>query len=289
VRPPHSHLAGIDQDKPVPGRPGHFRKSILTRFYDLEPWSFNVHAEPFMVGIFRPDERVWITRWESNTENEDGSRAPNDIHCHAFFSNARLFQDDGQVYTGLFTDGFTPRVELPEGFAIPVERGRRMLFAPMFNNRRPKGRKASMRLTIDYVPDSKKKRAYRPLRAFTISVVIRPDLYWVEAGRIDERTRVVEAPFKGRVHLAGAHLHPFGEYVELIRESSHKVLCTCRMQKADRLQDERLSIYSSGEGFFVQRGERLRVTTVYNNTSDEKIDAMGGMVLMYDPDGEAGS
>ena len=216
------------------------------------------------------------------------ARAPDDIHCHAFFSNTRLFQDDGQLYTGLFTDGFTPVVDIPEGFAIPIEKGKRMLFAPMFNNRRPDGRKARMRLNIDYVPDSEKTRNYRPLRAFTISVVIRPDLYWVEPGKIDERSRVIESPFEGRVHLVGAHLHPYGEYVELIREKTHKVLVTCRMHTADKLEDARLSVYSSTEGFYVVRGEKLRVTTVYDNKTDEKIDAMGGMVLMYDPTGEPG-
>jgi len=282
---PESHVAGFDEDLPVPGQPGSFCKRVLTRGYPLAAGAINRHAEPFRVGPFRRTERVWITGWRSNTENEEGEREPDDIHCHALFSDTPSLQDDMQTFTGLFTDGFTPHMELPEGFGIPVPADHRMIMQPMFNNRRPEARVSRMRLELDYVPDSQAQGSMRALHAWTLRVTER-DWYWVPAGRTDRRTRIVEAPFRGRVHAVGGHLHPYGEYVEIERERTHEVLFTARLRKAGHLEDQRLDTYASSTGFFVRRGEPLRVSAVYVNPTPEKVDAMAGLFLLYDPEGE---
>jgi hypothetical protein len=278
-------LSGIDNNEPIPGRPGFMRKEILTRGYALEPGRVNVHTEPFRVSPFSSDEDVWITNWESNTENEAGVREPDDIHCHATLSASPILADDVEAFRGLFTDGFTPVFGLPEGYALRVRKGERMLFQPMFNNRRPDARTARMRLKIDYVPHSKRPRDYTELRG-TVMRVSLGDLYWVAPGEIDRRTRVIEAAFRGRIYAIGAHLHPYGDFVELERESTGAVIALCKLRPADDLADVRLDIVHLPQGVFVRRGERLRVTAVYNNTSDEKVDAMGGLFVLYDPKGE---
>lgn len=282
---PRSHLAGIDRDAPIEGKPGHYRKTLLTKTYPLRADVVNIMAAPFRIGRFRMGERVWITGWRSNTENADGSRAPDDIHCHTTLSDVAMIQDDGQLFMGAYTDGFTPVFELPEGFAIPVPAGQRLIFQPMFNNRRPEPRKARMRLEIDYVPDSERTRELRSLSAYTIRVSDE-DMYWIEPRAQDTKTRVIEIPFEGRIHAIGGHVHPYGEYIELRRERDHEVLFTARLSKTEKLEDQRLSTYQSTKGFYVRRGELLRITAYYDNITDEKIDAMGGFFVLYDAEGK---
>ncbi len=285
AKTPPSFLAGVDEDAPIPGRPGYFRKHILTRGYKLNAMDINVHTARFRIGIFGSGEPAWITAWESNTEDPEGNREPDDIHCHSQLTDEAVVQDDGQVFTGLFTDGFTPVMRLPEGFGIPVPRGRRMWFAPMFNNRRPTARVSRMRLKIDYLPQALAKKPMRALRSYTLRVAQR-DFYWIKAGKIDTRTRVVEAPFAGRVHSIGGHIHPYGDFVELKRERTNEVLFTAKLRKDGKIEDQRLDTYSSVKGFYVARGEPLRITTVYTNDTDATIDAMGGLFMLYDPEGK---
>lgn len=285
AKAPGNFLAGIDRSEPLPERPGFARKEVLSRGYELKPWDVNIHTEPFRVSPFSRDEDVWVTNWHSNTENEQGEREPDDIHCHAIFSMDPVLQDDVQDFRGLFTDGFSPVFTLPEGFAVRVRRGERMMFQPMFNNRRPEGRIARMRLHADFVPDSKKPREYVELRATILRASLR-DIYWVEGGQFDRRTRVVEAPFQGRIHAVGAHLHPYGLYVELEDELAKSVIATCRLRPAEKPEDARLDILHFPAGIYIKRGQKLRVTTVYENTSATKIDAMGGMYVLYDPLGK---
>ncbi len=282
---PGNFLAGIDEDRAHPDRPHFRRKEILSRGYELKPWDVNIHTEPFRVTPFSREEDVWVTNWRSNTENSAGEREPDDIHCHAIFSMDPVLQDDSQDFRGLFTDGFSPTFTLPEGFAVRVRKDERMMFQPMFNNRRPDSRVARMRLIVDYVPDSKKPREYTELRASVLRVS-KHDLYWVGPGEIDRKVREIGAPFQGRIHAIGAHLHPYGELVEMERISDGKVIASCRMHHARALEDERLEILHFPKGIFVRRGERMRLTTVYNNTSDVKIDAMGGLYVLYDPNGK---
>ena len=284
-RAPGNFLAGIDETHPIPDRPGFYRKEILSRGYQLEPWRVNVHTEPFRVNPFSREEDVWVTNWHSNTENEQGEREPDDIHCHAIFAMDPVLQDDAQDFRGLFTDGFSPAFTLPEGFAVRIRKNERMMFQPMFNNRRPTTRVARMRLLVDYVPDSKRTREYTELRASVLRVSKR-DLYWVEPGQIDRRQREVGAPFQGRIHAIGAHLHPYGELVEMERIRDGHVIASLRMHHAKKLEEERLDILHFPKGLYVRRGEMLRILTVYNNTSDEKIDAMGGLYVLYDPNGK---
>ena len=129
------------------------------------------------------------------------------------------------------------------------------------------------------------------LKSFTLSSA-RPDLYMIpprEPGTEHyhhEMIRHAVAPVTGRIHAMGAHLHPYGKYVELRRERNDEVLFTARMVEAEELENQVLTTYSSTEGVYIRQGERLIITTVYENPLDEEIDAMGGFFILYDPEGE---
>ena len=279
---------GVDKNEDL--GEGTYRKTVLTRHYPLKPDMVGFHAEPFKIKVFDEDQDIYITRWRSNTEMTDGTRAPDDIHCHTTLSDVRMTQSDGQLFEGIYTDGFTPVFDLPKGFAVKVPAGRKLIFQPMFNNRRPSACEARMRLEVDYVTDPDLQKALVPLKAFTLSSS-RPDQYWVpprEAGESFRRhvaSRETVFPDTGRVHAAGGHLHPYGKYVELKRARDGKVLFTAEMKDDVALEHQRLTTYQSVEGFYVRKGERVIVTTVYENPLDEKIDAMGGFFFLYDPDG----
>lgn len=283
-----SWMPGIDKNEAL-GEGPFFRKTVVTRAYDLEPWLVNFHAEPFRVKPFSRTEDVYITRWRSNTEEPDGTRSPDDIHCHTYMADSFPRQVDAWLFTGIYTDGFTPVFELPEGFGIRVPKGQAFKFLPMFNNRRAEQRKARMRLEVDYAPVSALPDM-TSLSAFTVSSA-RPDTYWIQPREPgtefyrDVKAREITMPTGGRVHAIGAHLHPYGRSVELKRVRDDKVMFTAVMIEAAELEHQRLTTYQSKEGFYVRRGERYVVTTIYENTTDEKIDAMGGLFLFYDPDG----
>jgi hypothetical protein len=266
------------------GDGGGRRRVVVTRSYALSPWRVAVHAEPFYIDPLHLEERAWITAWRSNTENEAGEREPDDIHCHATLSDGFIAADTG-AFLGIYTDGFTPEFELPPGFAVPVDAGTRLVFQPMFNNRHPERRMSRMRLEVDYVTEAEGRAlGLRPLQGFAVSVVS-PELYWVEPFETDVKERFFRVPVSGRVHAVGAHLHPYGETVELRRESDKEVLFTARMEHGTSLGENRLSTYCSEEGFYLTAGERCRLTVLYVNESGERVDAMGGVFLFYDPEG----
>jgi hypothetical protein len=143
-----------------------------------------------------------------------------------------------------------------------------------------------MRIRVDYLlEDEAKARNLRPLMGFVVSVV-KPELYWVKPGDTDVRRRSFTMPVTGRVHAAGAHLHPHGRWVDLRREHDGAVLLTTRMDDATDVATQRLSTYASTEGFFVREGDEYTVGAEYANPTDRPIDAMAGLFLFYDPEGK---
>ena len=58
------------------------------------------------------------------------------------------------------------------------------------------------------------------------------------------------------------------------------------MIEAEDLENQVLTTYSSKEGVYIRQGERLIITTVYENPLEEEVDAMGGFFILYDSDGE---
>lgn len=278
-----AHEAGFIRDEVV-AEGGFRRRTVLTDTYLLPANRINVMPEPYRVRPFDVEERVFITAWSSNTEDADGSRAPDDVHCHAVLSDIPVKTDGIRLWSGLCTDGFTPRFVLPEGFAVAVDRGATYILRPMFNNRRPDARLARMRLVIDYVTESQAKGRLRALRGLVVTAQV-PETYSVAPKETDVKSRVFEMPFTGRIHAIGAHLHPYGDSVSLARETDLRLMFTAKMQRAADLGDWKLSTFASQEGFYVTKGEPFRVTGTYINDSDKKTDAMAGLFVFYDPGG----
>jgi hypothetical protein len=263
------------------------RRTVVSALFPLPANRVAIMGEPYRIEPFDTKERVFITAWSSNTEDARGQRLPDDIHCHATLSDAPIRHGESQVWSGVCTDGFTPRFALPKGFGVVVEAGASLLFQPMFNNRRPDSRHARMRIVMDYLTETEAKGSLKPLRGFVVSAVI-PEGYFVPPRSEDRKSRVFRPPFSGRIHAIGGHLHPNGESVRLERESDGRELFTARMNRGPDLADWRLSFYSSEAGMYMSQHEALRVTGHYRNESSERADAMAGLFIFFDPDGRPG-
>jgi hypothetical protein len=42
-----------------------------------------------------------------------------------------------------------------------------------------------------------------------------------------------------------------------------------------------MQVYSSADGYPIRAGETYRITSVYQNPNDEKVDAMAGLFMLY--------
>ena len=93
--------------------------------------------------------------------------------------------------------------------------------------------------------------------------------------------RMVERiPFDTRAHYIFAHLHPFGESLELIDlttgESVFKAIAT---NYSDQVAVEKITHYSSEEGLPILRHHDYEIVAIYNNTTRQEIDSMAVMYL----------
>lgn len=274
---------GVDKDEKVDG--ALHKKTLISRAYAIEGDQINIHTEPFRIKPFSRTKRVFLTGWRTDAVADEGSVMPEDIQCHTILSEEPLYQENENMFRGLCTDGFTPEFLFPKGFGMPVEAGERLTFQPMFNNRHELGCRVRMRLEVDYLVEGPETQGMRGLRVFVVSVAY-PDMYYVPPNQKHVVRREFEAPFTGRVHAIGGHIHPMGDHLELKRVRDQKVMYTATLTKAKAIKDRRLNTYASVEGFFVKEGDTYQMTSVYINTSDEQQDAMGGFFIFYDPEGK---
>jgi hypothetical protein len=87
-------------------------------------------------------------------------------------------------------------------------------------------------------------------------------------------------PFETRAHYIYAHLHPFGESLELIDlTTGESVFKATARNYPERVAVEKISYYASEEGLRIPRRHEYEIVAVYNNTTDHDIDSMAVMYL----------
>ena len=162
---------------------------------------------------FRFAEPVWIIGYR--TEVLDAKSAPprENYLCHTFFGDQRVTQHDDREMLALYSDAFTPEVRLPDGFGFRLAAGEPLHWMPLFNNRQEQPARIRMRSVISVIRDKDRSKAMRPLYS-TLRSVNTPHLFFVKPGR-HEFEKSFEAPFDGRIHFIGTHIHPHGVYLEL--------------------------------------------------------------------------
>ena len=237
------------------------------------------HHLPQAMRDFRFAEAVWIIGYKTEILDSQGRPPREDYLCHTFFGDQRVTQHEDQEIKGIYSDAFTPQVQLPEGFGILLTPDEGLHWMPMFNNRDEQPARVAMNTILVVIRGKDLKRPLTPLYSTLRSVAV-PHLFFVPPGR-HEKTTTFECPFDGRIHFLGTHMHPHGVSIELFNVSRRE-----RVWKGSRTLDAKgrmvgMEVYSSGEGYSVRAGETYRVTAVYDNPTRGPIDAMAGLFMLY--------
>ncbi|MGB5809929.1 MAG: hypothetical protein WBG86_05315 [Polyangiales bacterium] len=114
-------------------------------------------------------------------------------------------------------------------------------------------------------------------------------LHWmVPPGLQKTRKRMKDfLPVDGTVHFAWAHLHNYGVYMRLTDLTTGEVIFQADVKnEPNRDQISRITNYSGDEGFRIYKDHEYEIEALYNNTTDDDVDAMAMMVLYYHPDGD---
>ena len=123
------------------------------------------------------------------------------------------------------------------------------------------------------------RKPLEPLYSTLRSVSI-PHLYFVPPKRHEQQI-TFEAPFNGRIHFVGSHLHPYAESIELFDVSRSCAVWRGQLQPEMHPGENSIETYSSAAGYAVRAGDTFRISSVYNNPTSDKVDAMAAVFLFY--------
>ena len=108
--------------------------------------------------------------------------------------------------------------------------------------------------------------------------------HWVvNPGREVTRTNVTRWLNLNRdttVHYVTVHLHPFAVSLALFDRTEKRTVYKARARNSkDKIGLEHVEIFSSDTGFPVYADHEYEMVSIYDNTSDEPVDAMAVMFL----------
>jgi hypothetical protein len=234
---------------------------------------------------FRFAEDVWILGYKTEIYDDKNQIPGDEIYlCHSFLGSQFVSQDPNQNFKGVFTDSFTRQVRLPEGFAVKMTPTDAIQWMQMFLNRTSQVAEVGMTAELEVIRNKDLKKPLRPVYSTLRSVQV-PHLYYVLPGR-DTRDSTFEMPHNGRIHYMNAHIHPYGESVELYNLTRDEQVWKGTLKTNAPGKFETMDYYSSKDGYPFKAGERFRLTGSYNNTTDEMVDAMAGVFIFYTLDEE---
>lgn len=246
-----------------------------TGFVELEPGSL-AHHVPYAMKDLRFGERVWVIAYRTEVLEKSGRKPRENYLCHTFLADQRVAQRQDDELRGIYSDAFTPEIRLPDGFGIPFSPDDRLHWMPMFNNRTGESVGVVMKVTVTLIREKDLKKPLKPLQASLRSVEV-PHLFFVPPGK-DERQTTFTLPFNGAIHFLGTHIHPYGASIELYNVSRGEPVW---MATRETHPDGPMPIFSSPGGYQVRAGEIYRITSIYQNPTGEKIDAMAGLFMLY--------
>ena len=234
---------------------------------------------PLMEFTFPED--LWLVGYEIGLIDRAGNSASRELQCHTFLGTSMPAHHSHEEVAGIFSDGYTPKVDLPLGFGIFFRAGEKIIWNPMFNNRSPQQAVASMRLTLNIV----RARNLGGLKLKALKTTFRTikdptDLYFVSPGE-DIRETTFNLPFKGKLHVIGTHIHPFGISIELINLTRNESVWKAVGKKDEHGRLVAMPVYSTVEGYSVGPEDRLKIVAVYRNPTQERVDAMAGVFILY--------
>jgi hypothetical protein len=255
-----------------------------TNLIDLKAESL-VQAPEGAVKHFRFGERVWVIGFRTQVFDPSGKPSRENYLCHTFISNQTpderplAHSAHGHQMSAIYSDAFTQEVRLPDGFGLLIEPGEGVNWAPLFNNRQATPAKVRMSITVTLI---REKDVAKPLRRLysTLQSVKVPHLFFVPPGR-HQRQATFDLMFDGRIHFMGTHVHPHAESVDLFSVSRQEKVWKAQRKNSSEGQMVGMDVYSNPQGYPVRFGESYRITSTYNNPTDQDIDAMAGLFIFY--------
>lgn len=261
--------------KPSPRRSEFGAVSMVefsTTLMDVEPGSLALHLPQAMLH-FHFEEPVWVVGYKTFIADKQGKPPRENYLCHTFVGDQRVMQTEDQEVRGLYSDGYTPEVVLPDGYGVLLPAGEPLHWMPMFNNRNEAIVRVKMKVELSIIRQRDIKKPLKQLYGTLRSVAV-PHLYFVQPGN-DQRGADFQFPFNGRIHFMGTHIHPHGAWVQL--EKGRQQIWRGNM-KPDGLSME---VYSSADGYAFKAGETFRVSALYKNPTQAPVDAMAGLYILY--------
>jgi hypothetical protein len=249
-----------------------------TGVVELEPNAL-VQSPAGTMRQFRFSENVWVIGYFTSIQDESGKSPSENYICHTMFSDQRGVQRQDQRMRALYSDGFTRGFRLPEGYGVPFSGLDQIHFMPMFNNRTNRRQRVQMNVEVLVIRERELRKPLQPLYSTLRSVNV-PHLYYVPPSR-HERHITFEVPIEGRIHFIGSHLHPHAESIEVFDVTHGKQIWHGRPVSERSGDKNSMETYSSVVGYPVHSGDVFRLSSVYNNPTANKIDAMAAVFLFY--------
>ncbi len=283
-----------------------------------ESFDFPVDVDPFEVeqasAVLKPGVNGYITAMSVDVVNPDGTQVPISrlmLH-HIVFARLGVQHPGCESITSFDSKTKLPAagepfyaageerqvMALPEGYGYRVTKDDSWYMVWMLMNHRGKKDNAQIRYTITW-EDSAELKPVRPLWMDAVNCQADP-VYDVpgggKAGSIHERTYDLAAPESGRILAGGGHLHGGGKEIAISQpECDNREILTSK--PAWGMPDHpfytvrpilhepgpiSMSGWISSQGFPVQKGQRLRLTSRYDN-SRPHTRVMGIAVLYLAP------
>lgn len=227
---------------------------------------------------------VWLIGYSTEIVDTEGVPLPPELHCHTMLQTPppgawALFPLDGRPFKGVFSDGYTMRMQLPVGFGLHLEPGEKLDMIPMFNNRESLPKDAAMKVQVDVVMPEDLPRELTPVYSTMLSVN-KPHLYQVEPGR-DLREREFKFPYSGVIRAMAVHIHPYGRWLELVDAGTGKTIWRAEGIFDDTGRLVEMPVYSNAEGVPFTPEDEFIIRAEYVNDTDEPQDAMAGLFIFF--------
>jgi hypothetical protein len=251
---------------------------FFTELIELDAGVLAFHPDHAMRN-FRFAEPVWIIGYQTHVLDAKNAQPRENYLCHTFVGDQRVTQHDDREMLALYSDAFTPHVRLPDGFGFRLAAGESLHWMPLFNNRQEQPVRIRMNGVISVIREKDRSKAMRPLYS-TLRSVNTPHLFFVQPGR-HEFQKSFQAPFDGRIHFMGTHIHPHGVSVELYDVTHARLVWRSSRGLDDAGQMIGMDTFGSKAGYAVKAGDMFRITAVYDNPTAAPIDAMAGLFISY--------
>ena len=247
---------------------------------------------------------VWVKSMTVEILDEEREPLSAEFLCHAWLT-FRSPQRGGMMSV---SQG-TKTVTLPEGFAfvMPNEPDTKLTLVGMLenNNHAVIDQKAVMKYTIGFYSDEDARKS-KLKKLETLNMVGRPDApsvhqhspmkpklnphHWmVPPGRHTYRSALTRPMFRSpgnpmgiregtRIHFMRPHLHGYGESVALIDKTTGKTIWTGYAENAKELRHVvSVDMFSDVDGIPLHPNHEYELEIVYNNPTQQPIDAMGAL------------